>query len=200
MAVVAALLVTVLMGLLGVGWLDAAVIGWVVASIVYTGWVWLTIGGLDATRTAEHASREDPSRAASDLLLIVASIASLAALVFILAQAQASSAGPRFFLATVGVSSIVTSWFLIHTLHTLKYAAMHYGHKGGAVDFNQDDPPCYADFAYLSFTIGMTFQVSDPRLQTPAIRAAVLRHGLLSYLFGTVILASTINLVAGLGK
>jgi uncharacterized membrane protein len=66
------------------------------------------------------------------------------------------------------------------------------------VDFNQDDPPRYADFAYLAFTIGMTFQVSDTDLKTTEIRATALRHALLSYLFGSVILAATINLIAGL--
>jgi uncharacterized membrane protein len=72
------------------------------------------------------------------------------------------------------------------------------GHDGG-IDFNQTTPPRYLDFAYLAFTIGMTFQVSDTDLKTPAIRATALRHALLSYLFGAVVLASTINLIAGLG-
>jgi uncharacterized membrane protein len=64
----------------------------------------------------------------------------------------------------------------------------------------QDDPPRYADFAYLAFTIGMTFQVSDTDLKTTEIRATALRHALLSYLFGSVILAATINLIAGLAR
>ena len=68
------------------------------------------------------------------------------------------------------------------------------------MDFNQDDPPRYTDFAYLAFTIGMTFQVSDTNLKTSEIRATALRHALLSYLFGSVILAATINLVAGLAN
>ena len=74
------------------------------------------------------------------------------------------------------------------------------GGQGGGIDFNEDDPPAYADFAYLAFTLGMTFQVSDTDLQTKPIRATALRHGLLSYLFGAIILATTINLVAGLVK
>ncbi|HXL15932.1 MAG TPA: DUF1345 domain-containing protein, partial [Streptosporangiaceae bacterium] len=70
----------------------------------------------------------------------------------------------------------------------------------GGVDFNQDEQPCYRDFAYLALTVGMTFQVSDTNLRTTAIRATALRHALLSYLFGTVILAATINLIAGIGS
>jgi uncharacterized membrane protein len=68
----------------------------------------------------------------------------------------------------------------------------------GGIDFNQQEQPRYSDFAYLAFTIGMTFQVSDTDLETSALRAAALRHALLSYLLGAVILATTINLVAGL--
>jgi len=68
------------------------------------------------------------------------------------------------------------------------------------VDFNEDEPPCYTDFAYLAFTLGMTFQVSDTDLKTKVIRRTALQHALLSYLFGTVIIASMINLVAGLGR
>ncbi|MDQ1394509.1 MAG: hypothetical protein QOF30_3486, partial [Acidimicrobiaceae bacterium] len=55
-------------------------------------------------------------------------------------------------------------------------------------------------FAYLAFTIGMTYQVSDTNLTSQEIRRTALRHGLLSYLFGTVIIAATINLAAGLVK
>jgi len=76
---------------------------------------------------------------------------------------------------------------------------LYYTGPDGGVSFNQSEAPRYADFAYLAFTIGMTFQVSDTDLQTLAIRATVLRHALLSYLFGAVILATTVNLVAGLG-
>jgi len=64
--------------------------------------------------------------------------------------------------------------------------------------FNEDEPPDYVDFAYLSLTIGMTFQVSDTDLQAKAIRRTALRHSLLSYLFGVVIIAASINLMAGL--
>ncbi|MFF1875947.1 DUF1345 domain-containing protein, partial [Kitasatospora herbaricolor] len=68
----------------------------------------------------------------------------------------------------------------------------------GGIDFNQKEAPQYSDFAYLSFTLGMTYQVSDTNIGNTTIRNTVLRHTLLSYLFGTVILATTVNLIAGL--
>jgi uncharacterized membrane protein len=77
---------------------------------------------------------------------------------------------------------------------------MYYEGAEGGVNFHQDEPPSYRDFAYLALTLGMTFQVSDTDLRTTAIRATALRHALLSYVFGTVILAATINLIAGLGS
>ena len=79
-----------------------------------------------------------------------------------------------------------------------RYARLYHLGPNGGIDFNQHAPPRYSDFAYLAFTIGMTFQVSDTNLQTAEIRATALRHALLSYLLGAVILATTINLVSGL--
>ena len=52
----------------------------------------------------------------------------------------------------------------------------------------------------MAFTIGMTYQVSDTELNSRAIRSTALRQALLSYLFGAVIIAMTINVVAGLLK
>jgi uncharacterized membrane protein len=73
-------------------------------------------------------------------------------------------------------------------------------YEDGGVDFNERAPPCYTDFAYLAFTIGMTFQVSDTDLQTREFRRVALCHALLSFVFGTGILATTINLVASLSS
>jgi uncharacterized membrane protein len=82
----------------------------------------------------------------------------------------------------------------------LRYAVLYYSGSIGGIDFNQKDPPRFADFAYLAFTLGMTYQVSDTNLQSAQIRAAALRHGLLSFVFGSMILATTVNLVAGLPR
>jgi uncharacterized membrane protein len=70
----------------------------------------------------------------------------------------------------------------------------------GGIDFKQEPDPTYRDFAYVGFTVGMTFQVSDTDIGKSTIRTAVLRHALLSFVFGSVILAITINLLASLGK
>jgi uncharacterized membrane protein len=77
---------------------------------------------------------------------------------------------------------------------------LYYGGEPGGINFNDKEAPNYVDFAYVAFTVGMTFQVSDTALRSRRIRASVLRHAMLSYLFGAVILASTINLVVGLSS
>jgi uncharacterized membrane protein len=76
---------------------------------------------------------------------------------------------------------------------------LYYQDPPGGIDFDQQEPPSYRDFAYVALTIGMTFQVSDTSLQNSRIRGAALRQGLLAYFFGAIILATAINLVAGLG-
>ncbi len=179
-------------------WSYAAITGWAAACIAYLAWVWAIIGRLDSTATAAHATREDPSRGTSDGLIVLASIASLFALAFVLSQAHHAPGTAKKLLAGLAVISVVLSWLLVHTLYTLRYAREYYSREAGGIDFNQDAPPCYADFAYVSFTLGMTFQVSDTSIRDSALRVVVLRHGLLSYLFGSVILAATVNLIAGL--
>ena len=93
---------------------------------------------------------------------------------------------------------MVASWATVHTVFTLRYARSYFRGSVGGIDFNEKAPPTYLDFAYLLFTIGMTFQVSDTDLTAGAIRRVALAHALLSYLFGAVIVALSINVVATL--
>jgi uncharacterized membrane protein len=179
-------------------WEYAPLIGWGAAAAAFSSWVWLVLGRLDADQTKRHSTAEDPSRAMIDTLLLLANVASLAAVVVVLVQASQASGAEKAILAALAVLSVALSWLLVQTLYTLRYASLFYTDPVGGIDFNQDDPPAYEDFAYLSFTLGMTYQVSDTNLSGRVMRATVLRHSLLSYLFGSVILASTINLVVGL--
>ena len=179
-------------------WEYAPLIGWAAAAATFSAWVWLVLGRLDPDQTKRHSTTEDPSRALIDGLTLLASVASLAAVVVVLVQAAAANGAEKAILAAMAVLSVGLSWLLVQTLYTLRYASLFYGDPIGGIDFNQDDPPAYVDFAYLAFTLGMTYQVSDTNLTGRVMRATVLRHGLLSYVFGSVILASTINLVVGL--
>jgi uncharacterized membrane protein len=187
---------TLITGSLG-QWAYAPTVGWCLACLVYSSWVWIVIGRQDPAQTAAHASREEPARGVADLLVLLLSIASLFSVAFVLANAANATGAAKGVLAGLALVSVALSWILLHTLYTLRYARLYYTADKG-IDFNQSDPPQYTDFAYLSFTLGMTFQVSDTNITGHRIRVTALRHSLLSFVFGSIILASTVNLIAGL--
>ena len=181
-------------------WQIAPVIGWAAAAAVFSAWIWIVIARQNADSTRKHATIEEPAREVADALVVLLTIASLSALGFVLVPAAQAQGVERFTLAGLGLVSVALSWLLLHTLFTLRYARLYYGGDViGGIDFNQKAPPQYSDFAYFSFTVGMTFQVSDASVTDRVLRATVLRHALLSFVFGSVILATTVNLVAGLG-
>jgi uncharacterized membrane protein len=180
-------------------WVYAPAVGWDATAIFFSATVWLGIWPLSAETTAARATREDPSRAGSDALTLCACVASLGAVGFVLVRAHTVHGVAQGMLAALGLLSVAVSWLTVHTIFTLRYALLYYSDPVGGVDFNSDERPCYRDFAYLALTIGMTFQVSDTSLVSTDVRAAALRHALLSYLFGAIILAAAVNLVAGLG-
>jgi uncharacterized membrane protein len=179
-------------------WQAATLIGWDGAAIIFGARVWLTILPMDATRCEDFAKREDPSRAIADSVLLVAAIANLAAVGLILAKAANDTGSTKAYLLTIGVLSVVLAWGVVHTIFTLRYARIYYNSPKGGIDFNESAAPDYTDFAYLSFTIGMTFQVSDTNLSSKDVRRTALRHALISYLFGAVIIGLIINVVASL--
>jgi len=185
-------------------WVEAPAIGWSSAAVTYVLWVWIVIGPLDAAETRAHATSEDPSRRVTDLMILAANVASLAAVAAVVLDSHSNDGGSRLGGGLLALASVALSWMLVQTLFTVRYAGLYYstepraGAAVGGIDFNQDEPPQYTDFAYLATSLGMTYQVSDTALKNHAIRAEALKHSLLSYLFGTVILAATINLVIGL--
>jgi uncharacterized membrane protein len=180
-------------------WLYAPAVGWGSAAAVFCGWVWLVLRRVqDAEQTKSHATREDPSRGTSDALILSANLASLVAVGLVVVRASHEHGATRGMLALVAVICVALSWLLVHTLYTLRYAQLYYTAPVGGIEFNQDEQPGYPDFAYVAFTLGMTYQVSDTNLTSSAIRSTVLRHALQSYIFGSVILATTINAVVTL--
>jgi uncharacterized membrane protein len=128
----------------------------------------------------------------------MANLASLIAVAYVLVQANSAQGVRQALLAALAVFSVAVSWALVHTLYMLRYAVLYYSGSVGGIEFNQPELPRFIDFAYLAFTIGMTYQVSDTNLQSSQIRVAALRHALLSFVFGSMILATMVNLVAGL--
>jgi uncharacterized membrane protein len=175
-------------------------LGWDAAVLIYLAWTWSAVQGLDSGVTARLARGENPSTAVADLVVIGAGTAMLAAVGFALVKAGQATGGMKAFLVALGVISVVLSWAVVHTVFALKYARVYYSEPAGGIEFNEDEPPNYIDFAYYAFTIGMTFQVADTNITSRAVRRTTLYHALLSYLFGSVLLGLVINVVATLLK
>lgn len=180
----------------GAGW-KAGLIGWDSAVGFYLAWVWLEARRLDGQQTADHAVRDDMGRGVTDVALTAAAVLSLVAVVVVLSGAGKVKGFSEYLLVGLGIVSLLLSWLLVHTVYLLKYARRYYEDRGG-VQFEGTNSPDYGDFAYLSFTVGMCYQVSDTGFTSSAMRRLALRHALVSYLFGAAILASAINIIAGL--
>jgi uncharacterized membrane protein len=180
-------------------WEVSTLLGWDVAAATFCAWVWLVTNGADADRTERYATREDDSRTAADLILVAASAASLIGVGLVLLQASTEEGVTRALTVSLAVGTVVLSWLAVQTVFVLRYAHLYYQPEVGGIEFHgEGERPNYRDFAYVAFTLGMTYQVSDTDLTSRRIRSTALRHALISYVFGIAVIAVTINVVAGL--
>ena len=179
-------------------WQVAWLVGWDAAAVAMVAGALRLVVGCDSEGTAASSENADPPRLGADVLLVAAGVASLAGIGLALLKAAKVGGAAQGWITALAVVSVVLSWAVVQTVFTLHYARLYYFH-GGGIDFNNDgENPDYWDFAYLAVTIGMTYQVSDTNLTTKVMRRTATRQGLLSYVFGTFVVAMTINVVAGL--
>jgi uncharacterized membrane protein len=188
----------VLLGL--VPWELAVMGGWDAAAIGFLTTVWPIILRADSEHARQLSAREDENRGVATALLIGAGVASLTGVVFTVGLAARETGPQRLLLIGAAMLTVVLSWTLVNTVYTLHYAHRHYASTNQGIEFGDSSGqrPDYRDFAYVAFTIGMTYQVSDTTVGDRRIRRSVLVHSLLSYLFGVVIVAGSVNLIAGL--
>lgn len=146
--------------------------GWAAGSLVFLVWVWGAIARMSPAETRTHALLEDDTRTGSHVALVVAALASLAALVVMLVAAGSLGSPLREWLTGAGLVTVMLSWCVVQTLYTLRYAHLHYLDAPNGIDFNQDGDADYLDFAYVAFTMGMTYQC---RTRTSADRHSVAR-------------------------
>jgi uncharacterized membrane protein len=182
-------------------WGLAVVGGWNAAALTFLLATWPIIARADSSNAPQFAAREDQTEGSARVLLVGASVASLLGAGYALHLAGQESGAPRLLLIGVAVLTVVLSWCVINTIFTLRYADQHFRSKRGGIAFGTEDGqehPGYRDFAYVAFTIGMTYQVSDTALRDPQIRRTVLAHAILAYVFGVVIVAGSVNLISGL--
>jgi uncharacterized membrane protein len=171
---------------------------WGVAALALASWIALTVMSMDAAETKAHAQAEDSSRLAADLTVLAANVASLVAIGYTINTAGQRMGTTKALLVLLAIGVVAVSWLVVHMIYTLRYGDLYYGEPVGGIDFNDDEPPDYRDFAYLALTIGMTFQVSDTSLTSKRLRRAAIRHALLSFVFVAVIVALTISSVSSL--
>ena len=172
---------------------------------------WLRIATSDAFTVVRAARLNDVGRTTIFFFVIFAALASLVAVAGLLAQAKSFHGRVATEHVLLAIGTVACSWTLLHTIFTLHYAHLYYGRtdgngrdeapdgeSGSGLEFPREKRPDFLDFAYFSFVIGITFQVSDVQITSQAIRRLALVHGLLSFVFNTVILALAINLASGL--
>jgi uncharacterized membrane protein len=180
------------------------VIAWDIGVISFLALIWVVISTASPEQTNKNATREDQSRNAILILVLIADTVSLGAVSL---NTHGVPKADMVGHLIVSVVAIVCSWLLVHTMFTLHYAHHYYRagllnteaepDEAGGLDFPGNEPPNYLDFAYFSFVIGMTSQVSDVQISSPSIRRLALIHGVLSFAFNTVILALSVNILAG---
>lgn len=190
-----------LLAALLVRWEMAVLLGWDAGALAFLGSVWPIIARCDAARTEVLVSREDVSRRTARLLLLAAAAASLVSVVYALHVAGDTEGTAQGVIIAVSTVTVAVSWTVLNTVFTLRYAEDFYRGPPTGIDFGgapAGDRPDYRDFADLAFTVGMTYQVSDTNLRNRRIRRTVLLHAFLAYLYGVVIVAAGVNIVASL--
>lgn len=156
---------------------------------------WILLWPMNAQGTHDHAHQEAFNPVVEELVIVAAAVGALVSIVFMLVHGGSHSDPTA---ATAALAGVFMAWAGMHLMYAARYAKLYYTAPVGGIDFNSPDAPAFRDFFYFSYNLGMTYQVSDTSVTDSVIRSVALRHCLLSYLFGTVILATTINLVVGI--
>ncbi|MES2279095.1 MAG: DUF1345 domain-containing protein [Bacteroidota bacterium] len=167
---------------------------------------WILILTCHPKEVRKVAQLEDSSRTLIFIFVIGAALVSLVSILFLLRADKHLSQAQITGHVILSMVSVVVSWWLVHTIFTMRYAHMYYstnpdgdGKKMmGGLQFPAEDEPDYLDFVYFSFVLGTTFQVSDVEIASRPIRRLALVHGLIAFAFNTAILALSINVVSGL--
>lgn len=172
---------------------------WTIAAGTILGWVWRACWSASPEHTAQLAEAEQHSRS-TDSAILIASVIDLAAVAEALVRTSNQQDRVAVMLVILSVAAVVLAWALVNTVFAFKYARLYYRDDGGGIDFKRDDPPAYADFAYVAFTVGMSYAPGENEPSSSRMRRIALGHALLSYTFGTGILAVAVNLVTSLGE
>ncbi|WP_421738238.1 DUF1345 domain-containing protein [Caulobacter sp.] len=188
----------------GALWLNAprgvhVLLGWDTGAVAYLALTWRLFLRADEAEVRGRAAREDEGRSVLLLIVLGAIVASLVAVVDAMIAAKTAPDGAKAFIAASAGVTLVLSWLVLQSVFVLHYAHRHFGDgKGkGGIEFPGEAPSSYMDFAYLAFSVGATFQVSDNSILTSRLRRLVTAHAATAYFYNTAILALGINIIAG---
>jgi uncharacterized membrane protein len=204
-----ALAVAVVVALATPGGLPVAVrlaASWDLGVILFLALTWRVVVACPVEGMRQTVLANDQGRVGILVLVVLSTGAALASIFFLLQKVKHTDASPPATQVALAVLTIVCSWVLTHVMFALHYAHRYYRDDPatpekdatGGLRFPGDQAPHYWDFLYFSFVIGMTSQVSDVQVTSRPMRNLVLWHGVLSFAFYTVVLALSINIVAGL--
>ncbi len=189
---------------LPMSWQFRGLLGWCVALTVYLSLAWWLCVGFDAARTRERAQAQDQPSGILLLIMLIVTAACVAAIASLLQQSKGLSGMVQFMHVVLAVVALALSWFFIQTIFTFHYAHLYYHEEqrnepdGPGLQFPGGLDPDYFDFLYYSHVVGMTSQVSDVQVTSREMRRLTLVHGVLSFGFNMLIVALSINVVAGL--
>ncbi len=186
---------------------SAVIAGWNTVAVVILTLDWATILTTPQRKIRELAQQQDLSRFLVFLFVVATSSAALFAVGFLVSVKKSETGGHFIIHLLLTLLTVISSWTLVHTVFGFRYAHAFYGdsddpgvqkHAGGLI-FPGDQPPDYFDFAYFSFVVGMTCQVSDVQITSRRMRRLTLAQSILSFGFNTIVLALVINIaVSGL--
>jgi uncharacterized membrane protein len=168
---------------------------------------WLTILTTPVHKLRSRAKEQDVSRLVIFIFVVVAACAALFAVGFLISVNKGELRGHLTVHLVLALGTVVFSWSMVHTAFGLRYAHAFYGDSddlsaderaGGLLFPGSERMPDYFDFAYFSFVVGMTCQVSDVQITSRRMRRLTLMHSVLSFGFNTVILALLVNTVSSL--
>ena len=175
------------------------VIGWMIFALTLLVLIWISFLTVHPRQVPQLARLQDSSRSVLFVLVLGAAVGSLGTILSLLTKVKGLPQAELSHHLSISVIAVVCSWLLVHTLFSLRYAHLYYANtKDKRLDFPNTPEPDYVDFAYFSFIIGMTSQVSDVQITSGVMRRLALLQGILSFAFNTIIIALTINITATL--
>lgn len=178
--------------------------GWVFFGLSYLVQCLISFIKTPTQKISDRARDEDMGIWLQFILMVTACSTALFTLIFWSHNNEGNSS-VSILNGVLFITSVALAWIIVHLSFTFRYAHMYYGddnekysnHVRG-LDFPEETDPDYFDFAYYSFTIGMTFQVSDVTTRSKGFRRLTLIHSLVAFLFNTILIALTINEILNL--